>query len=360
MSRELLVEHNQPMKVRSTESINGVLWFEAVVSEADHLNRNRRLYPQYVLFPAFERYNDELRSELGQPGLVDHPDFLTGMSISSIGVRWEKFWFEGKLVIGRGFVVPTTKGRDLDAVMQAGIAVGFSTRGYGDKEEFVADDGKPAWRMLPGFELETVDAVVDPSVYHARLRNYRKEDLDKMEERIAELEARIAELEGQLAEASTAREGAEAEREAARSELETARSEHEAALTDVQGRLDTAEARLAELAEVEAEASLTAKLNELTEGHTFAATIISEARELGVTIENAEKVVARLKGLVEAAAGRANETEAAPRGDLETDEDRQTPPQNDAPNYTKEQLDQLLSSGLMSESKYREALARLA
>jgi Prohead core protein serine protease len=360
MSRQLIVEHITPMKVRTAESIDGVLWFEAVVSEAGHLNRNRRVYPDYTIFPAFERYNDELAAGLGQPGLVDHPNIFSGTSVSSIGVAWEKFWFEDKLIIGRGRVVPTSKGRDLEAAMQAGIPVGFSTRGYGDKEEFNADDGKPAWRMLPGFELETVDAVVDPSVYHARVRKFSKEDLDRMEEQLKELEAKlaaaealVAELQGKLSEAETARD-------AAVSAPEAASGEHEAALGELQGRLDAAEARVAELEKFEVESALTAKLSELTEGHPFAATIVNEARELGVTVESAEKVVARLKSLVEAAAAAANSVEATPRGDLSTEEDVEPAKTDDKPKYSKEQLDELLSAGLMTEGKYQAALALLA
>lgn len=107
----------------------------------------------------------------------------------------------------------------------------------------------------------------------------------------------------------------------------------ESANADLTAKLEAANARIAELEAAAAEAEavrveneLTAKLNALVEGHRFAAAIIAEARELGVTLENAERLVPRLKALVEQAAAAHNEGEGGtPRGDLSTDEDAEAP-----------------------------------
>jgi chromosome segregation ATPase len=188
-----------------------------------------------------------------------------------------------------------------------------------------------------------------------------EEQLQELQEKLTVAEARVAELEGQLAEANIARDEAVAAREGAEArvaELESEREQSSAALTEVQDKLAAAEMRIAELAVVEAEAALKAKLNELVEGHTFAATIISEARELGVTIESAEKVVGRLKVLVEAAASAANEV-PAPRGDLSTDEDVETPAETVAGSvYTAEQLKDLRDANLITEAQFQVALTK--
>jgi hypothetical protein len=289
--------------------------FEAVVSEADFLNRNRRVYPESVLFPAFARLNEEIskwkaQGFKGAAGAVDHPE--GHMSISDQGLAWEEFIFEGKKVIGRGFIVPTAKGRDLQAVVQAGLPAGFSTRGWADSETFEAEDGKPARRMT-ALDLETVDAVSDPSVFHARITRVTKEETDKMEEELkqaqealAAAQARIAELETQLAEATSAATAA--------GESATA------TVTALEARVAELEGVVAEAAALKAENELTAKLNELTEGHRFAPTIIAEAREMGVTLETAEKIVARLTALVEGVAAASNGA-GAPKGDTSTEED---------------------------------------
>ena len=81
IAKEQLTEERRTV-ARVLENEGGVFRFEAVVSQADFLNRNRRIYPEGVLFPAFERLNDRLAE---RPGLVDHPAFGPS-SVSDIGI----------------------------------------------------------------------------------------------------------------------------------------------------------------------------------------------------------------------------------------------------------------------------------
>ena len=357
MSKQLVQEERRaPVKILEADG-SGIFRFSAVVSEAGLLNRNRRVYPEDVLFPAFEAYNTALMHGEGEPGMVDHPEYHASMS--DIGIVWESFTFEGKLVIGNGRIVPTQRGKDLQVAMEAGIAVGFSTRGYGELEEFVAVDGKPAYRMK-AYDLETVDAVVSPSVKHARVRNFTKEETELMEEELrvakealAAAEARIAELES----AATTQAGEHAAVVADRDELHTTLEAAQAQVTELEAAAVELTALKVEAEALRAENELTAKLNELTEGHRFAPTIITKARELGVSLENAERVVVTLKALVEAAGAAANE-QVAPRGDVSTDEDADEP--TVTVKYTAEQLKDLRESNLMSESEYKELLKLLS
>lgn len=315
MTRKLVVE-SRATKVKVLEAAeDGSFRFEATVSEADYTNANRRRYPMEVLWPAFERMKNRLEMH---PGLVDHPGFFDPASVSDVGIMWEDFWKEGNLIVGRGRIIPTAKGKDLEAAMAAGVHTGFSTRGYGDTEEQTIDGQTVNVMVAYDFAPDgSVDAVINPSVRHARIRNFRKEDLDMDEELKQALEAKGA-AEGKLAEAQAALT-------TATERVTTLESQN----ADLTAKLDIANARIAELEAAEAGAAaqraeneLTAKLNELVEGHPFAPAIIAEARELGVTVENAERLVPRLKALVEAAASQHNEGEGGnPRGDLRTDED---------------------------------------
>jgi hypothetical protein len=358
MSRQLLSEERRaPVKVLESDA-QGVFRFEAVVSEADHLNQNRRVYPEAILFPAFQAYNNALIAGYADPGLVDHPGiFDGGPSVSDIGIKWENFRTEGKLVIGVGVVVPTRAGLDMQQVMLAGVPVGFSTRGYGEQEEITAEDGKPANRMT-AYELETVDAVVSPSVKHARVRSYRQEETEQMEKELLEAKAALEAAQARIA----GLEGITVERDELLAKLEEANSALEAAQARI-AELETAAAELetlkADAEALRAENELTAKLNELTEGHRFAPTIISEARELGVTLENVEKVVARLMPLVEAAGSKANEG-GEPRGDVShTGEEEDSEPSVSV-KYTAEQLADLRGAHFISETEYQELLAQLS
>lgn len=325
------------VKVLENSAESGVFRFEAVVSEADFVNQNRRKYPMEVLWPAFERMQLKIEQH---PGLIDHPDFFSPGSVTDAGIMWEEFWKEGNLIYGRGRIIPTEKGKALQAVIEAGVLIGFSTRGYGESEE-QTEDGRTIEVMVKyDFKNDgSVDAVLNPSVRHARVRNYRKEDIDTMDEELQKAIEAKGVAENKLVEANTALE-------AANGKITTL----EGSVADLTAQLEAANAKIAELtekvAEIEAaEAAniLTAKLNELVEGHPFAAAIIAEARELGVTVENAERLIPRLKTLVESAAARGNE-QGEPRGEIRTNEDTD-PTDNDG--LTDEQREELAGTGLI-------------
>jgi hypothetical protein len=310
------------------------LRFKAIVSEADMLNGNRRIYPETVLNEAFTSLNTAIAEGRAAPGLVDHPGW-DGASLADIGIKWERFYPMNKTWWGEGTVVPTAKGRDLAAALEALVPVGFSTRGYGESEEITWEDGKPAQRMK-ALELVTVDGVVNPSVRHARVQSFAKENL----------EVNVEELQKALEEAVAKHEALVSTNEGHASTIESLNALVES-LTARVAALETVEAELRTQIEAQAEQAaeyaLTNKLNELTAGHRFAATIISEARELGATIETAEKIVSRLTHLIEAAATASAEQSSQPRGDVSSDEDREEEVDD---KLTEAQKDDLRAAGL--------------
>lgn len=141
-----------------------------VISIVDAINQNGRVYPKAVMESAIEKISENLNRH---PGLVDHPEGMA--SIEDIGIRWTNIYLDGDKVMGEGDIVPTRKGQDLENVIRAGIEVGVSTRGYGS-----AKRGK--WGeedcviVQPDFELESADAVVDPSVMDARITQIESEE----------------------------------------------------------------------------------------------------------------------------------------------------------------------------------------
>ncbi len=361
MAKELIVEVRSA-PVRLLEEVdasgalipNGTLRFEAIVSEADFLNRNRRVYPEHVLFPAFEQYNAQIADGTAQPGLVDHPERGGNPSLLASGVKWERFHFEGKLVIGTGTVIMTHAGKDLAAVMKAGVSVPFSTRGYGEQIEIEGPDGRPARQMLAGYELETVDAVADASVKHARLRRISQEDTDQMEKELEELKAALAEANTKLAAYESAATNHTSTVEGLNGTVAALTTENAALVAKVA----ELEAKLAEVQASAGENALTVHLHKLTEGHRFAATIIKESLEMGVTLASADKVVARVKILVEAAGAAANDT-SKPRGDTSTSEDTDEVETDGEPQLTAEKLLDLRQGNLLSQAEYQVALALL-
>lgn len=303
------------------------LVFEAIVAEANFLNRNRRIYPLDVLWPAFEQVNEDLGA---YPGEVDHPTDGK-LSYSSNGIAWRAFWLEGTSVKARGEIIWTQRGSDLAANIEAGIKVGFSTRSYTLHEE-VEMEGQLARRirrMTPPF----VDAVVDPSVRHARMDSYTKEELDTMEQELTEAREKMTAAESRATQAEE--------------QLTTANGR----IAELEQRNTELEAQAAEAITLKAEGAYTAKLNELTGEHRFGAAIRAEVEALRsegvqITAENVEKYVARFTPLVEAAGAAAN-NEATPRGDVSTDEDKDPPVHVVSQELTDKQRADLAAGGLL-------------
>ena len=334
MAQSFVENRFERVKVLESAS-DGTFRFEAVVSEMDYVNQNRRMYPEQVMWPAFETVNAEIALH---PGTVDHPDPYEPVSVDDLGIAWESFRREGSLIIGVGRIIETARGKNLRAAMEAGVAVGFSTRGSGAGEEAQLA-GRTVF-VLSEYKLDTVDAVVDPSVGHARIRSFTKEEKERMDkeletaqESVRVAEARVAELEQQLSEATSAREAAEglvAERDERIATLE-------ARVNELEGELETRH-----------EDALEAKLISLTNGHRFAPTIIAQAKALGVSLENAETVVGVLTGVIEGVAAASNEDiadQGQPRGDVSTTEDVETPAE-DKDAISAERLAELKLAGL--------------
>lgn len=335
MTKELVVEQRleQATVVENVEEGGRRrLVFEAIVSEMDYVNKNGRMYPADVLWPLFEQVNADISA---YPGEVDHPLDPHRQSFSNNGIRWHSFWREGNYVKGRGEVIWTARGTDLAANLEAGVKVGFSTRTWAGFEE-VEMEGRTV-RVAREADPPYVDAVVKPSVNHARVTVVSREEEENnlMEKELqAALEAKGA-AEGKLTDAAEARQAAEQRATTAEQRVTTLESEIEQLKAD----LKSAQDKLAEIAATEAEGALSGKLNSLTEGHRFAATIVTEARKLGVTLENAEVVVSTLKALVEAA---ATPDEGTPRGDVSTREDEN----ENTPEVSAEQEQELRLAGL--------------
>lgn len=361
MSKIPVVEHHYaPVQciedVDGAETGGGVFRFEAIVSEVNFLNRNRREYPHDEFARALAEYNLLVTENRAEPGLVDHPQDALKPSVSDIGVKWEHFWIDGTTVRGRGSVVPTQRGKDLQAVMEAGIAIGFSTRAFAEVEEFVAPDGKPAKRMR-NIELKTIDAVVDPSVTHARVQHYAREGTEVMneEELRAALEAANASIAEQVAQIATLTATVEG--------WEQSEATVRSALTETQAELVAVQAELVAVQAENAVHTLTARLHELTEGHRFAQTIINEARALNVSLDTVDNVVARLKALTEAAAttSAGGLSVSEPRGDVVSEEDNITPVQTTPPvRWTEAQLADQRDAGLITARQYDAMVGLLA
>lgn len=194
------------------EGENKTLIFEAKVSQGNLVNANGRLYPTKILSASFAKIQDELHLH---PGLVDHPDPWNGIgeSASDVGIKWLSFKTEGDDVIGKGQIVPTRKGKDLQAIIESGLAARFSTRARA-LFKFEEIKGQTV-AVAQALEMESVDAVLNPSVRSANIKNWKLEGIELDNDELNpvallkqnyELESKASKLESELATATKALE----------------------------------------------------------------------------------------------------------------------------------------------------------
>lgn len=156
---ELYETEGQPMRV------------SGIAAVANTINGNNRVYPRSIL----QREVEKMKTKLEQSdtaGLVDHPAWSA--SISDIGLKFTNVWMEEDNVHFNAEIVDTQRGRDLAAVVKAGIRVGISSRGMGTFRTGMWE-GQSTKIVNEDFSLESYDAVVNPSAYNARILQFENQ-----------------------------------------------------------------------------------------------------------------------------------------------------------------------------------------
>lgn len=160
-----LCECTQSYKVLKEAGGNGQEYFlEGVFIQGNVINKNRRIYPLEILLPEVSRYNKEFISQDRAMGELDHIDspivMCKNASHKIISLTQDGDNFIGKLKVMRS--VPN--GQILAGLIDEGIRLGVSTRGYGSVKE---DRSKGASVVQSDFNLSTIDVVSDPSAQKA-------------------------------------------------------------------------------------------------------------------------------------------------------------------------------------------------
>jgi len=148
--------------IQLCESHNdGKTRFRGKFQEAEAINKNKRMYPWKVLDENMKRLQEAIdhRRLLGE---LDHPtDSIIHFSNASHVIT--KLWWEGNHLMGEGEILNTPSGKVLNAIINAGVGVGISSRGVGNgttNEDGILVIGE-------SYKLITFDAVADPSTFSA-------------------------------------------------------------------------------------------------------------------------------------------------------------------------------------------------
>jgi len=167
--KNFLVETNySKLEIIEEKSIGGKTVMRGPVGKVDVKNRNGRVYPREVM----EREIPKLLAESNRTyrlGAVDHP--TTGSSITDLAIKYTDMFIDNdNTVIAEMEIIPTHKGQDLEKLVRAGIEVGMSSRGAGETKYGKWKDGTEALIVGNDYDLVTFDAVVNPSVAEARVK----------------------------------------------------------------------------------------------------------------------------------------------------------------------------------------------
>jgi hypothetical protein len=134
---------------------------EGIFMQAEKPNRNGRIYPYEVLFPAVQKYVKEQVESGRAVGELNHPEGPT-VNLDKVSHRITDLHWDGHNVVGKALVLNTPMGKIVKGLVEGGVQLGVSSRGMGSLER----DGN-VMKVKKDFMLNTIDIVQDPSAPEA-------------------------------------------------------------------------------------------------------------------------------------------------------------------------------------------------
>ena len=137
---------------------NGPLVLRGLISEADIVNKNNRIYPKKILEKEVKRLAMLLEQEGYVTGELDHPNTPT-INLKNAANKLTKIWMEGNKVYGEFTVMDTHAGRIVKDLIKEGIKVGVSSRATGNL--IPIQEGR--YQVGDNLRIKCWDFVADPS-----------------------------------------------------------------------------------------------------------------------------------------------------------------------------------------------------
>ena len=162
-TKKLLQEFFLLERQSKTRKPGEALKLKGVFQIADEVNQNGRIYPRSILEREIKKF-DKLIQERRAIGELDHPDVSVVQLQNASHVITSLFW-EGNNLMGEIEVLPTRNGQVLEALHDAGVVYGISSRAVGSTQR--NNEGKEL--VQDDLQLLTFDVVSNPSVSEAML-----------------------------------------------------------------------------------------------------------------------------------------------------------------------------------------------
>lgn len=202
--REQTVHNVHVLKENAKKGKGKNYYIEGIFLQADVQNRNRRIYPLQTVKSAVKKYDQQYIKTGRALGELGHPE-NSGINLHLASHKIQKLQADNKNFIGRAKIIDTPMGKIAKTLIDEGVRLGVSLRGFGDTEE-----KNGVSYVKENFQLTTVDIVADPSMpdafvngimescqYYCQSGELLQEDYDYVQKSISNLtKAKINE--GQL------------------------------------------------------------------------------------------------------------------------------------------------------------------
>lgn len=174
MDKKILLVEDNFLTESSKEDKN---WYiQGVFAQAEAFNKNKRIYPEYVLDREVELFTEQFIKTNRAAGELNHPDH-SSINPDRVAIKIESIDKQGVDYIGRAKVLTTECGKTISALLEGGLVIGVSTRGSGTVTRL--KEGRS--RVNDDFGLVTIDAVMNPSAPKALVQAvYENEDLENL------------------------------------------------------------------------------------------------------------------------------------------------------------------------------------
>lgn len=123
-----------PLMIMEGKSDSGRMRLRGKLQEADRENGNKRIYPYDVLKEKINIYVENFVKNRTSMGELDHPDSSI-VNLGNVSHIITKIWWEGKAVFGELELLNTPSGKIAQALVEAHIPLGISSRGLGSVKQ---------------------------------------------------------------------------------------------------------------------------------------------------------------------------------------------------------------------------------
>jgi hypothetical protein len=177
----------QTLTVTESKGDGSARKVKAIGITADVVNANGRRYPRKVLAEAVARLNGHLHESNGQGNLIatgeaEHPsDKGQRVNILETVVKWQAASLDapGRVLL-EGVILPTAKGRDVQVLVEAGVPIGVSMRGYGSSRT-VQESGESVQEVTE-LTIKGFDLVAQPSDPNGAITEAAQVEANKLQE----------------------------------------------------------------------------------------------------------------------------------------------------------------------------------